>query len=367
MVAARILLRRADRDAPGHATQARRRRRHSRRGRGDSVKSLFRALGVRQLGLLFLKERWSRSSNAEQPGRGADSDEQQYQLQLSALTTASLSSGSKGELVTRVQQQLYSSGYFASRPPAWTRRLGSTGRSKLFQKASPERDGQCGHPSTVRDVPAAARCACQRTHGGGYVAAATPAEHRAISRATPDHSPRWLPARAPTAPGMSKAQKLEYVICVAQNRPGQPMSRRQRPVVRRYQHQVLLKRSGSISSAAALEYGARRNLHEDQQHQRPSRGDLVYLNTVAIGSVVTRGHLSRHGLLHPRIVRPAHPRWSSARWPQAVRRVFYLGRRRVFGEVDGEQLYPAFYVQILLQYLGASFHIFGRCATQKRR
>ena len=204
---------------------------------------------------------------------------------LSALTTASLSSGSKGELVTRVQQQLYSLGYFI-KTSSVDGDFGSTTVKavKLFQKANGlSETGNVDASTLSRMFGGSAVRLPSGTAAADYVAAPNVASGNQQNNSTTISS-TLASGQSTYSSGMSKAQKLEYVIYVAQNQLGKPYvyaangpSSYDCTGFTKY----CFKQIGVNLQRTALNQGYDETYTKISSISDLRRGDLVYLNTVA--------------------------------------------------------------------------------------
>ena len=204
---------------------------------------------------------------------------------LSALTTASLSSGSKGELVTRVQQQLYSLGYFI-KTSSVDGDFGSTTVKavKLFQKANGlSETGNVDASTLSRMFGGSAVRLPSGTAAADYVAAPNVASGNQQNNSTTISS-TLVSGQSTYSSGMSKAQKLEYVIYVAQNQLGKPYvyaangpSSYDCTGFTKY----CFKQIGVNLQRTALNQGYDETYTKISSISDLRRGDLVYLNTVA--------------------------------------------------------------------------------------
>ena len=204
---------------------------------------------------------------------------------LSALTTASLSSGSKGELVTRVQQQLYSLGYFI-KTSSVDGDFGSTTVKavKLFQKANGlSETGNVDASTLSRMFGGSAVRLPSGTAAADYVAAPNVVSGNQQNNSTTISS-TLASGQSTYSSGMSKAQKLEYVIYVAQNQLGKPYvyaangpSSYDCTGFTKY----CFKQIGVNLQRTALNQGYDETYTKISSISDLRRGDLVYLNTVA--------------------------------------------------------------------------------------
>ena len=204
---------------------------------------------------------------------------------LSALTTASLSSGSKGELVTRVQQQLYSLGYFI-KTSSVDGDFGSTTVKavKLFQKANGlSETGNVDASTLSRMFGGSAVRLPSGTAAADYVAAPNVVPGNQQNNSTTISS-TLASGQSTYSSGMSKAQKLEYVIYVAQNQLGKPYvyaangpSSYDCTGFTKY----CFKQIGVNLQRTALNQGYDETYTKINSISDLRRGDLVYLNTVA--------------------------------------------------------------------------------------
>ena len=204
---------------------------------------------------------------------------------LSALTTASLSSGSKGELVTRVQQQLYSLGYFI-KTSSVDGDFGSTTVKavKLFQKANGlSETGNVDASTLSRMFGGSAVRLPSGTAAADYVAAPNVVPGNQQNNSTTISS-TLASGQSTYSSGMSKAQKLEYVIYVAQNQLGKPYvyaangpSSYDCTGFTKY----CFKQIGVNLQRTALNQGYDETYTKISSISDLRRGDLVYLNTVA--------------------------------------------------------------------------------------
>ena len=204
---------------------------------------------------------------------------------LSALTTASLSSGSKGELVTRVQQQLYSLGYFI-KTSSVDGDFGSTTVKavKLFQKANGlSETGNVNASTLSRMFGGSAVRLPSGTAAADYVAAPNVVSGNQQNNSTTISS-TLASGQSTYSSGMSKAQKLEYVIYVAQNQLGKPYvyaangpSSYDCTGFTKY----CFKQIGVNLQRTALNQGYDETYTKISSISDLRRGDLVYLNTVA--------------------------------------------------------------------------------------
>ncbi len=204
---------------------------------------------------------------------------------LSALTTALLSSGSKGELVTRVQQQLYSLGYFI-KTSSVDGDFGSTTVKavKLFQKANGlSETGNVDASTLSRMFGGSAVRLPSGTAAADYVAAPNVASGNQQNNSTTISS-TLASGQSTYSSGMSKAQKLEYVIYVAQNQLGKPYvyaangpSSYDCTGFTKY----CFKQIGVNLQRTALNQGYDETYTKISSISDLRRGDLVYLNTVA--------------------------------------------------------------------------------------
>ena len=204
---------------------------------------------------------------------------------LSALTTASLSSGSKGELVTRVQQQLYSLGYFI-KTSSVDGDFGSTTVKavKLFQKANGlSETGNVDASTLSRMFGGSAVRLPSGTAAADYVAAPNVVPGNQQNNSTTISS-TLASGQSTYSSGMSKAQKLEYVIYVAQNQLGKPYvyaangpSSYDCTGFTKY----CFRQIGVNLQRTALNQGYDETYTKISSISDLRRGDLVYLNTVA--------------------------------------------------------------------------------------
>ncbi len=204
---------------------------------------------------------------------------------LSALTTASLSSGSKGELVTRVQQQLYSLGYFI-KTSSVDGDFGSTTVKavKLFQKANGlSETGNVDASTLSRMFGGSAVRLPSGTAAADYVAAPNVVSGNQQNNSTTISS-TLASGQSTYSSGMSKAQKLEYVIYVAQNQLGKPYvyaangpSSYDCTGFTKY----CFRQIGVNLQRTALNQGYDETYTKISSISDLRRGDLVYLNTVA--------------------------------------------------------------------------------------
>ena len=204
---------------------------------------------------------------------------------LSALTTASLSSGSKGELVTRVQQQLYSLGYFI-KTSSVDGDFGSTTVKavKLFQKANGlSETGNVDASTLSRMFGGSAVRLPSGTAAADYVAAPNVVPGNQQNNSTTISS-TLASGQSTYSSGMSKAQKLEYIIYVAQNQLGKPYvyaangpSSYDCTGFTKY----CFKQIGVNLQRTALNQGYDETYTKISSISDLRRGDLVYLNTVA--------------------------------------------------------------------------------------
>ncbi len=204
---------------------------------------------------------------------------------LSALTTASLSSGSKGELVTRVQQQLYSLGYFI-KTSSVDGDFGSTTVKavKLFQKANGlSETGNVDASTLSRMFGGSAVRLPSGTAAADYVAAPNVVPGNQQNNSTTISS-TLASGQSTYSSGMNKAQKLEYVIYVAQNQLGKPYvyaangpSSYDCTGFTKY----CFKQIGVNLQRTALNQGYDETYTKISSISDLRRGDLVYLNTVA--------------------------------------------------------------------------------------
>ncbi len=204
---------------------------------------------------------------------------------LSALTTASLSSGSKGELVTRVQQQLYSLGYFI-KTSSVDGDFGSTTVKavKLFQKANGlSETGNVDASTLSRMFGGSAVRLPSGTAAADYVAAPNVVPGNQQNNSTTISS-TLASGQSTYSSGMNKAQKLEYVIYVAQNQLGKPYvyaangpSSYDCTGFTKY----CFKQIGVNLQRTALNQGYDETYMKISSISDLRRGDLVYLNTVA--------------------------------------------------------------------------------------
>ena len=204
---------------------------------------------------------------------------------LSALTTASLSSGSKGELVTRVQQQLYSLGYFI-KTSSVDGDFGSTTVKavKLFQKANGlSETGNVDASTLSRMFGGSAVRLPSGTAAADYVAAPNVVSGNQQNNSTTISS-TLASGQSTYSSGMSKAQKLEYVIYVAQNQLGKPYvyaangpSSYDCTGFTKY----CFKQIGVNLQRTALNQGYDDTYTKISSISDLRRGDLVYLNTIA--------------------------------------------------------------------------------------
>ena len=204
---------------------------------------------------------------------------------LSALTTASLSSGSKGELVTRVQQQLYSLGYFI-KTSSVDGDFGSTTVKavKLFQKANGlSETGNVDASTLSRMFGGSAVRLPSGTAAADYVAAPNVVSGNQQNNSTTISS-TLASGQSTYSSGMSNAKKLEYVIYVAQNQLGKPYvyaangpSSYDCTGFTKY----CFKQIGVNLQRTALNQGYDETYTKISSISDLRRGDLVYLNTVA--------------------------------------------------------------------------------------
>ena len=204
---------------------------------------------------------------------------------LSALTTASLSSGSKGELVTRVQQQLYSLGYFI-KTSSVDGDFGSTTVKavKLFQKANGLREtGNVDASTLSRMFGGSAVRLPSGTAAADYVAAPNVVSGNQQNNSTTISS-TLASGQSTYSSGMSNAKKLEYVIYVAQNQLGKPYvyaangpSSYDCTGFTKY----CFRQIGVNLQRTALNQGYDETYTKISSISDLRRGDLVYLNTVA--------------------------------------------------------------------------------------
>ena len=204
---------------------------------------------------------------------------------LSALTTASLSSGSKGELVTRVQQQLYSLGYFI-KTSSVDGDFGSTTVKavKLFQKANGlSETGNVDASTQSRMFGGSAVRLPSGTAAADYVSAPNVVAGNQQNNSTTISS-TLASGQSTYSSGMSKAQKLEYVIYVAQNQLGKPYvyaangpSSYDCTGFTKY----CFKQIGVNLQRTALNQGYDDTYTKISSISDLRRGDLVYLNTIA--------------------------------------------------------------------------------------
>ena len=204
---------------------------------------------------------------------------------LSALTTASLSSGSKGELVTRVQQQLYSLGYFI-KTSSVDGDFGSTTVKavKLFQKANGlSETGNVDASTLSRMFGGSAVRLPSGTAAADYVAAPNVVPGNQQNNSTTISS-TLASGQSTYSSGMSNAKKLEYVIYVAQNQLGKPYvyaangpSSYDCTGFTKY----CFKQIGVNLQRTALNQGYDETYTKISSISDLRRGDLVYLNTVA--------------------------------------------------------------------------------------
>ena len=204
---------------------------------------------------------------------------------LSALTTASLSSGSKGELVTRVQQQLYSLGYFI-KTSSVDGDFGSTTVKavKLFQKANGlSETGNVDASTLSRMFGGSAVRLPSGVAAADYVSAPNVVAGNQQNNSTTISS-TLASGQSTYSSGMSKAQKLEYVIYVAQNQLGKPYvyaangpSSYDCTGFTKY----CFKQIGVNLQRTALNQGYDDTYTKISSISDLRRGDLVYLNTIA--------------------------------------------------------------------------------------
>ena len=204
---------------------------------------------------------------------------------LSALTTASLSNGSKGELVTRVQQQLYSLGYFIKTSSVDGDYGSTTVKAvKLFQKANGlSETGNVDTSTLSKMFSGSAVRLPSGVAAADYVSAPNVVAGNQQNNSTTISS-TLASSQSTYSSSMSKAQKLEYVIYVAQNQLGKPYvyaangpSSYDCTGFTKY----CFKQIGVTLQRTALNQGYDDTYTKISSISDLRRGDLVYLNTIA--------------------------------------------------------------------------------------